>query len=505
MAYPSFGKFLETLELAGELKRVALPVDTDLLISEWADREMKSPGGGKALLFEQPVVDGKVSKFPVAINTMGSRKRMATALGRDSVDEIAQEVQLILKAKPPTDLREGFTLLKQGIHLLHARPKHVSSAACQEVVHKFDSERGMGFQPMSHRQDADATPLSLHDLPILKCWPKDGGRFITLPNVYTRDPETGARNVGVYRMQIYDERTTGMHWQVHKVGARHGKRYYERNERMPVAVTLGGDPAYTFAATAPLPDGLDEILFAGFLRRKSVELIKCKTIDVDVPADVDFVLEGYVQPGEVRPEGPFGDHTGYYTAVEDYPVFHLSAITHRRDAIYPTTIVGIPPMEDFYMGDASVRIFLPVFKMNFPELVDMTLPAEGVFHNLVFVSIRKQYPYQAFKVMHGLWGMGQMMFSKYIVVVDEDCDVHNTSEVLFRLCANTDPARDSTVIKNPSDSLDHAPSEQNIGSHMGFDATRKLPGENYHRQWPELLKMTDEARRLVDNLRGKAN
>ena len=272
---------------------------------------------------------------------------------------------------------------------------------------------------------------------------------------------------------------------------------------MPVAVTLGGDPALSFAATAPLPDGLDEILFAGFLRRKSIEMVKCKTIDLEVPADVDFVLEGYVQPGEMRPEGPFGDHTGYYTAVEDYPVFHLTTITHRRDAVYPTTIVGIPPMEDFYIGDAVVRIFLPVFKMNFPELVDMTLPAEGVFHNLVFVSIRKQYPYQAFKVMHGLWGMGQMMFSKYIVVVDEDCDVHNTSEVLFRLCANTDPARDTTVIKNPSDSLDHAPSEQNVGSHMGFDATRKLPGENYHRQWPELLKMTDEAKALVDALQKK--
>ena len=304
-------------------------------------------------------------------------------------------------------------------------------------------------------------------------------------------------------MQIFDERTTAMHWQVHKVGARHGKRYYQRNEPMPVAVTLGGDPALSFAATAPLPDGLDEILFAGFLRRKSIEMAKCKTIDLEVPADVDFVLEGYVQPGEMRPEGPFGDHTGYYTAVEDYPVFHLTAVTHRRDAVYPTTIVGIPPMEDFYIGDAVVRIFLPVFKMNFPELVDMTLPAEGVFHNLVFVSIRKQYPYQAFKVMHGLWGMGQMMFSKYIVVVDEDCDVHNTSEVLFRLCANTDPARDTTIIKNPSDSLDHAPTEQNIGSHMGFDATRKLPGENYHRQWPELLKMTDEAKALVSALQKK--
>ena len=493
MAYRSFGKFIEALDQAGELNRVAIPVNTDLLIAEWADREMKSPGGGKALLFEQPLVDGKKSQFPVAINTMGSRKRIAMALGRETVDEIAQEIQLILKAKPPTDLREGWSLLKQGIHLLHARPKTVPEGACQEVVEIFDANRTSNIEHQT----------SLRDLPILKCWPKDGGRFITLPQVHTRDPESGARNVGCYRMQVFDEHTTAMHWQVHKVGARHGKVYYERGERMPVAVTLGGDPVYTFAATAPLPDGLDEILFSGFLRRKSVELVRCKTIDVDVPADVDFVLEGYVQPGEMRPEGPFGDHTGFYTAVEDYPVFHLTAITHRRDAIYPTTIVGKPPMEDYYLGDATVRIFLPVFKMNFPELVDMTLPPEGVFHNLVFVSIRKQYPYQAFKVMHGLWGMGQMMFSKYIVVVDEDCDVHNTSEVLFRLCANTDPARDTTVIKNPSDSLDHAPTEQNIGSHMGFDATRKLPGENYHRPWPELLKMTEEAQALVDALQKK--
>ena len=503
MAYASFRDFLAALEQAGELTRGAVPVDTDLLITEWADREMKSPGGGKALLFEQPAVDGKISKFPVAINTMGSRKRMAMALGRENIDEIAQEIQLILKAKPPTDLREGFALLKQGIHLLHARPKNVREAACQEVVHAFQPSSSNKRQSGSDHPSEPA--ISLRDLPILKCWPKDGGRFITLPNVHTRDPETGARNVGCYRMQVFDDRTTAMHWQVHKVGARHGKVYYERKERMPVAVTLGGDPALSFAATAPLPDGLDEILFAGFLRRKSIDMIKCKTVDLEVPADVDFVLEGYVQPGEMRPEGPFGDHTGYYTAVEDYPVFHLTAITHRKDAVYPTTIVGIPPMEDFYMGDASVRIFLPVFKMNFPELVDMTLPAEGVFHNLVFVSIRKQYPYQAFKVMHGLWGMGQMMFSKYIVVVDDDCDVHNTSEVLFRLCANTDPERDSSIIKNPSDSLDHAPSQQNIGSHMGFDATRKLPGENYHRQWPELLKMTDEAKKIVDALQKKAH
>jgi 4-hydroxy-3-polyprenylbenzoate decarboxylase len=488
MAYASFSQFLEALDQAGELQRVTTPVETDLVIAEWADREMKSPHGGKALLFEQPIVDGKISRFPVAINTMGSEKRMALALRLESIADLAQEIQLILKAKPPTDLREGWSLLKQGINLLHARPKHVKSAACQEVVHRF-----------AERSTSDE--VTLRELPILQCWPKDGGRFITLPNVHTRDPETGARNLGMYRMQVYDSQTTGMHWQVHKVGARHGKLYYERNERMPVAVTLGGDPAYTFAATAPLPDGLDEILFAGFVRKKSVELVKCLTNELEVPADVDFVLEGYVQPGETRPEGPFGDHTGFYTAVEDYPVFHLTAITHRREAVYPTTIVGVPPMEDFYLGSTSVRIFLPIFKMNFPEIVDMALPAEGVFHNLVFVSIRKQYPYQAFKVMHGLWGMGQMMFSKYIVVVDDDCDVQNTSEVLFRLCANTDPQRDSTIITNPSDSLDHAPTVQNVGSHMGLDATRKLPGEGYHRGWPELVRMNEETRKLVDALR----
>src|SRR5437773_2672402 len=484
MAYRSFRQFLDALEQAGELKRVTVPVDTELLVAEWADREMKSPGGGKALLFEQPIVDGKKSGFPVAINTMGSRRRMAMALQVSDVEDVAREIQLILKAKPPTDLREGWNLLKQGIHLLHARPKSVRDAPCQEVVHQGDI--GGGF--------------SLRDLPILKCWPKDAGRFITLPNVHTRDPETGARNVGVYRMQIFDERTTAMHWQVHKVGARHGKRYYDRHERMPVAVTLGGDPALSFSATAPLPDGLDEILFAGFLRRKSIEMVKCKTIDLEVPADVDFVLEGYVQPGEMRPEGPFGDHTGYYTAVEDYPVFHLTAVTHRRDAVYPTTIVGIPPMEDFYIGDAVVRIFLPVYKMNFPELVNMTLQAEGVFHNLVFVSIRKQYPYQAFKVRHGLWGMGQMMFSKYIIVVDEDCDVHNTSDVLFRMCANTDPQRDTCFVKNPTDALDHAQTIATLGTHMGLDATRKLPTEGHTRPWPELLKMDAAVTRRVEEL-----
>lgn len=482
MAYRGLADFLNALEREGELARISEPVATELEISAFADRQMKFARGGKALLFEKPTINGKISRFPVSINSMGSDRRMACALGISSVDELAHEMQLILKAKPPTSVREGWSLLKQGVDLLHARPKHVSDGPCKEAIHRFNDS------------------FSLNDLPVLVCWPKDGGRFITLPMVYTKDPDTGERNVGMYRMQVFDGQTTGMHWQVHKVGARHGRRYYQRNERMPVAVCLGGDPAYTFAATAPLPDGLDEVLFAGFIRKKSVELVRCETLDLEVPADVDFVLEGYVQPGELRGEGPFGDHTGFYTAIDPYPVFHLTAVTHRRDAVYPATIVGMPPMEDFYLGDASVRIFLPVFKMNFPEIVDMALPAEGVFHNLVFVSIRKQYPYQAYKIMHGLWGMGQMMFSKYIVVVDEDCDVHNTSEVLFRLCANTDPQRDTTFIKNPSDSLDHAPSVANIGSHMGLDATRKLAAEGYPREWPELVRMDEAVRAKVDEM-----
>jgi 4-hydroxy-3-polyprenylbenzoate decarboxylase len=491
MAYDSFSAFVAALEGAGELKRLPFPVATELEVTEIADREMKSPGGGKALLFEKPTVNGQVSHFPLAINTMGSQRRMAMALGLDHVDDLMRQMELILKAKPPTSLKHAWTLAMQGLDLLNAKPKHVRTGPCKEVVHRFS-----GSELRSPNSDLP----TLLDLPILKCWPQDGGRFITFPCVHTRDPDTGERNLGMYRMQVYDDRTTGMHWQVHKVGARHGRRYYEKGERMPVAVTLGGDPAYTFAATAPLPDGLDEILFAGFARKKSVELVKCETVDLEVPADVDFVLEGYVQPGEMRPEGPFGDHTGFYTPVDDYPVFHLTAITHRHDAVYPATIVGIPPMEDFYMGTASVRVFLPVFKMNFPEIVDIALPAEGVFHNLVFVSIRKQYAWQAFKIMHGLWGMGQMMFSKYIVVVDDDCDVHNTSEVLFRMCANTDPQRDSTFIKNPTDALDHAQTTACIGTHMGIDATRKLPGEGYHRTWPDLLKMDPAVKARVDEM-----
>ena len=497
MAYRSSVEFFAALEREGELVRIPFPVATELEITAWADREMKSPGGGKALLFEQPTVNGVVSRFPLAVNTMGSRKRMALALGLGSVDELMEQMQLILKAKPPTNLRSAWKLAMQGLDLLHAKPNHVSGGPCQEVVHMFpDAAQGM---PSS----ATASMPTLLDMPILKCWPQDGGRFITLPCVHTKDPDSGERNLGMYRIQIYDDRTTGMHWQVHKVGARHGKRYYEKGEPMPVAITIGGDPAYAFAATAPLPDGLDEILFAGFIRKRSVDLTPCLTVPLDVPADVDFVIEGFVHPGEMRDEGPFGDHTGFYTPVDRYPVLHITAISHRKDAVYPCTIVGIPPMEDFYMGTASARIFLPVFQMNFPEIVDIALPAEGVFHNLVFVSIRKQYPWQAFKIMHGLWGMGQMMFTKYIIVVDADCDVQNTSEVLFRLCANTDPGRDSILTRNPSDALDHAPSVANLGTHMGFDATKKLPGEGYQRDWPDLVRMPAEIVARVEHMRGR--
>lgn len=473
MAYSSTAEFVAKLESAGELIRISAPVKTELEITALADREMKSPGGGKALLIEKPILsDGSISKFPVLINAFGSTHRTALSLNVANVDEVADQLAFLMKAKPPRSLTQAWELLCQGIDVIHARPARVKTGPCKDVIVRFDTDEKPTFD--------------LRSLPVLTCWPQDGGPFITLPNVYTQDPDTKDRNVGMYRMQIYDGTATGMHWQMHKVAARHGKRYYETGQRMPVAICLGGDPVMTFAATAPLPDGLDEVLLAGFLRKKSVQLVKCETNDLEVPANSDFVLEGYVDPSEpLRPEGPFGDHTGFYTPVDNYPVFHLTCITHRKDAIYPATIVGKPPMEDLYLGHASVRIFLPIFKMNFPEIVDMALPGEGVFHNLVFVSIKKQYPYQAFKIMHGLWGMGQMMFTKIIVVVDAHVDVHNTSEVLFHLCANIDPQRDSLFTKGPCDSLDHAPTEPNIGSHVGFDATRKLPGEGYHRGWPE--------------------
>jgi 4-hydroxy-3-polyprenylbenzoate decarboxylase len=495
MAFASFQDWVRKLDQAGELKRITTPVATELEITALADHEMKSPGGGQALLIEKPTVLGKPSPFPVAINTLGSWKRMALALNSDSVDTVAAELGALVQAKPPTGIRDALQLLGKALELRHARPRTVREGACQEVVHRFDpvpsrTEPWPAAPDILAGQLTTAQPPSLLDLPILKCWPLDGGRFITLPCVVTQDPDTGARNVGMYRIQVYDGRTTGLHWQLQKVAARHGRRYFETGQRMPVAIFLGGDPAFPFAATAPLPDGLDEFLLAGYLRRKSVDLVKCVTVDLQVPADADFVLEGYMDPTEpLRMEGPFGDHTGFYTLPEPYPVFHLTALTHRRNAVYPATVVGVPPMEDFYIGAASVKLFLPVFKMNFPEIVDIALPAEGVFHNLVVVSIRKTYPMQAYKIMHGLWGMGQMMFTKFLVVVDDDVDVHNTSEVLFRLCSNTEPQRDCLFSRGPADVLDHATTEVGIGTKLGIDATRKIAGEGFHRPWPPLIRM----------------
>jgi 4-hydroxy-3-polyprenylbenzoate decarboxylase len=473
MAYDSLRDFVQKLDAAGELKRISVEADPVLEITEIADREMKSAGGGKALLFEKC----KGAQFPLLINAYGSWKRMAMALGVNDVEEIAHELEGLLKAKPPTSFKEAISLLKTAMELRHAKPKSV--------------ERGAWSVECK----------GLSELPIQKCWPEDAGRYICLPLVITRDPDTGTRNVGCYRMQVIDERTTFMHWQLHKTGARHWRRHVELKQKMPVAVALGGDPVYSFASTAPLPDGIDEFMFAGFLRKKSIELVKCATNDLEVPADCDFVLEGYVDPNEpLELEGPYGDHTGYYSLPEPYPKFHIERIMHRRDAIYPSTIVGVPPMEDFYMGTASVRIFLPVFKMNFPEIVDMALPAEGVFHNLVFVSIKKSFPYHAMKVMHGLWGMGQMMFTKIIVVVDHDVNVHNTSEVLFRLCANIDPERDILFTKGPADVLDHATPLLGYGSKIGIDATHKIKGEANTRAWPPPIKMDAATKKRVDEL-----
>ncbi len=474
MAYDSLRDFVQALDAAGELKRIPVEVDPLLEITEIADREMKSPGGGKALLFEKC----KGAKFPLLINAYGSPKRMALALGVADVEEIAHELETIMRAKPPTSFKEAVALLGTAMQLRHAKPGRPA------------------------RSGAPTTELAgLSALPIQKCWPQDAGRYICLPLVITRDPDTGARNVGCYRMQVIDERTTFMHWQLHKTGARHWRRHVELKQRMPVVVALGGDPVYSFASTAPLPDGIDEFMFAGFLRKKSVELVKCETNDLEVPADCDFVLEGFVEPEEkLELEGPYGDHTGYYSLPEPYPKFHIERIAARRDAIYPSTIVGVPPMEDFYMGTASVRIFLPVFKMNFTEIVDMALPAEGVFHNLVFVSIKKSFPYHAMKIMHGLWGMGQMMFTKIIVVVDADVNVHDTREVLFRLCANIDPQRDIIFTKGPADVLDHAAPVLGLGSKIGIDATHKLPSEANTRQWPPPIKMDEATKKRVDEL-----
>jgi len=467
--------FVRFLESRGQLRRITREIDPVLEISEIAQRVMRA--GGPALLFEKV----KGSRFPALINTYATRERMSWALGVDDLSQHATTIAELVKAQPPVSLMDKIRMLPKLGRVATAMPKTVTGAPCQQVVE---------------------TSPDLGKLPILTTWPDDGGPYITLPMVITRDPDKGTRNVGCYRMQVYGPRETGMHWQLHKTGRRHMRRYKELGiTRMPVAVALGGDPVLPYAATAPLPDGIDEFLFAGFLRRKPVEMVACKTIDLEVPASADFVLEGYVDVDEpLRREGPFGDHTGYYSLADDYPTFHLTALTRRENPIYATTVVGPPPQEDAWLGKATERLFLPLLQMTFPEIVDMNLPIEGVFHNLCIVSIKKDYPHHARKICHSLWGMGQMMFAKVIVVVDEDVNVQDVREVAWRALNNIDAKRDVFFAEGPIDVLDHASVAMGFGGKLGVDATRKWKEEGFTREWPDVLKMSPDVVARVDGL-----
>jgi 4-hydroxy-3-polyprenylbenzoate decarboxylase len=474
MGYRNLQEFINRLEQAGELVRIKESVSPHLEITEITDRVCKQ--GGPALLFEEVGGYG----MPVLMNAFGSLKRMRLALEVGSLGEIAADLLSFLEAEADT-LMKKLKLLPKLARLGRMFPKVVSRAPCQEVVYQGED-------------------VDLGQFPVLTCWPGDGGPFITLPVVITLHPETGRRNVGMYRLQVYDARTTGMHWHAHKGGAQHYRVAEARGEPLPVAVALGPDPAVTYAATAPLPEDIDEILFAGFLRGEPVELVPCITQPLAVPAESQIVLEGFVAPRERRREGPFGDHTGYYSLADDYPVFHLTAITRRREAVYPATIVGRPPMEDCFMAKATERIFLPLIQRQLPEIVDLNLPVEGVFHNLAFVSIDKRYPGHARKVMHALWGLGQMMFTKIILVFDKEVDVQDLSQVLWRLGNNVDPKRDTVFAEGPVDALDHAAPLPHYGSKMGIDATRKWREEGFTRPWPEVIVMSPEIKGKVDEL-----
>jgi len=475
MAYNNLEEFLQVLEREGELKRISYPVKPELEIAEIADRVMKKKSG-PALLFDNVV--GK--NIPVLINAFGSPKRMALALGVADIEEIARRIEHLTRMKPPASWREKLSLLPELLRLAGAAPKTVGDGECHEVVER----------------NPDLTSL-----PILTCWPGDAGPFITLPLVISSDPRDGKRNVGLYRMQVFDSRTTGMHWHPHKVGARHFQRHKEAKGRMEIAACIGGDPALTYAATAPLPDQIDEILFAGFLRTKGVELVKGVTIDVEVPASADIVIEGYIDPAEpLRREGPFGDHTGFYSLADDFPAFHVTCITHKKNPIYLTTIVGRPPMEDAYLGKATERIFLPLVRLTFSEIVDMNLPVHGVFHNLAIVSIQKEYPGHARKIMHGLWGLGQMMFTKTIIVVDHDVNVQDPAEVTWIVGNQIDPKRDIVFVDGPVDVLDHAAPLTGYGSKMGIDATRKWKNEGFEREWPDPIAMDEKTKKYIDSI-----
>lgn len=520
MAYRDFQEFIAALEARDELRRIAEPVSPYLEITEIADRAVKS--GGPALLFENvygpphrlgtpdpasavmgnasihaprrpgttvrqadaaETVPGVRYGMPVAINTMGTRRRMSLALGVEDFEEHAQRLESLLRMDPPRTLPDKLRKLAHTLSELKNVPARVvSRARCQEIV-------------------MQGGEVDLTKLPILTCWPEDAGPFITLPLVFTHDPATGKRNVGMYRMQVYDRNATGMHWQMHKTGMRHMEDSAQERgaARMEVAVALGGDPALTFAALAPLPPGIDEMLFAGFLRRDNVDMVRAKTVDVMVPADAEIVLEGYVDPGERRMEGPFGDHTGYYSLADDFPVFHVECMTIREGAVYPATVVGIPPMEDGWMGKAVERIFLPLVRLSVPEIADMNLPVEGGFHNLCFISIKKRFPGHAYKAMNAIWGLGGLAFSKFVFVFDEDCNVQDLSEVLFRIGANCDPGRDALHTRGPVDQLDHASAAMGFGGKIGFDCTHKWPGENgFSRPYPKLIKMSEDVKSRVD-------
>lgn len=490
MAYKDLREFIRALEKKNLIHHISVEVNPLLEISEITDRMCKSPQGGKALFFERV----KGSQYPVVTNIFGSYERICLALETERLTDIAKRIEELLHQTPPQTLMEKLALLPKLFEMSKFLPKRVKKAACHEVIEKDNPD--------------------LSKFPIIKCWPGDGqissrqsvvenqqneGRFITLPMVFTKDPETGRQNCGMYRIHIYDKVTTGMHWHIHKDGARHYDKYKALNKRMPAAIAVGSDPAVIYASSAPLPEAIDEMLFAGFLRREPVELVKCITSDIEVPANSELVIEGYVDPGEARIEGPFGDHTGFYSAADYYPVFHVTCITHRKDLIYPATIVGKPPMEDCYMGKATERIFLPLIKLDFPEIKDINLPMEGVFHNAALISIKKSYPGHAKKIIHGLWGKGQMMFAKLLVIVDDDVDVQDKSYTAWRVLNNVDWKRDVVIADGPLDDLDHAASWPRYGSKMGIDATRKTREEGMTRDWPDELFMSEEIKRMVDS------
>ena len=477
MAFYDLREFINALESRGMLKRIKTPVDCNLEITEITDRVSKMEGKKNvALLFENV----KGYDMPVLMNAFGSMERLALAFGVNDIEEIPNELREILRL-PYISLQNKMDLIhiiptaKRAINF----PKYVKKAPCQEVV--------ITDNP------------TLDKFPILKCWPQDGGPFITLPLVFTRNPKTGKRNVGMYRLQKYDGQTTGMHWHLHKDGASNYRAYQEMGkDKIEVAVAIGTDPVFTYAATAPLPRDIDEMVFAGFLRKKSVEMVKCKNVDVEVPACSEIVLEGYVNIGETRREGPFGDHTGYYSLADDYPVFHITCITHRKNPIYSATIVGKPPMEDCFLAKATERIFLPLLQQTLPEIRDINFPLEGVFHDCVMVSIKKTYPQQAKKVMHAIWGMGQMMFTKMIIVVDEHVDVQKEKEVWWRVFNNIDAKHDIVMVEGPLDALDHSSPMAKWGTKIGIDATKTWPEEGHTREWPDEINMSDDIKKLVD-------